>query len=232
MQQTPSFNTEFDPQTHIGKVNGIEWPSVTQLIQEFGLLDFTGVPEDRLREKSILGLRVHAATVLLDKGTLDYEHFKNSFPECVPYLEAYRKFREIENFEPLGKEYRLFSKKWRFHGAYDEHGVHCGILEGRLVLTDYKCTWKMYDSTGPQLAGYDMLIRENAEGLSIPKELLRKKTHRQGLLLKPTGNYEIYAFKDPVDYTDMQGCIHLHWRRREHYKTRKGVSNDNTITNS
>ena len=217
------MRTTFDPETHIGTVNDVEWPSVTQLLSESRLQDLSKVPPDRLEYKRILGTRVHAATVMLDDGSLDEDHFQNNFPECVPYLEAYRKFRLIEKFEPLHKELRLFSKKYRFHGASDEKSLHSEQYAGHLCIVDYKCVWRMYESTGPQLSGYEILALENAKELEIPKELRRKKVLRFGLNLKPTGNYEIVQYKDANDKQDFLACLWLHWQRREKYNTQKGL---------
>lgn len=202
----------FDPEKHLYTVNGEAWPSVTQLLQEFGIIDFSNVPKDRLEFKRILGMRVHAATLLLDNGSLDDEHFRKNFPECVPYLEAYRKFREFEDFEPVHKEHRLFSKKWKFAGTPDEQGFHISKFGAHDALIDYKCTFSMYSATGPQLAGYSMLIEENL-GIKIKK--------RFGLLLKPTGSYDLVPFKMADDFTDFQACVYLHWKKRTKYK--KGV---------
>lgn len=210
------MNTTFDPKTHIGTVDGVPWPSVTQLLKEFGIVDYSRVPDETLERKRLIGIRVHAATVLLDTQDLDEEDFQTRFPDCVGYLNAYRKFREIENFEPEHKERRYFSKKWRFHGAPDEAGLYLGKLGDEPVLIDYKCTWKMYESTGPQLAAYSMLLEECAD-IKIKKRL--------GLLLKPSGHYDIVPFKDPNDFQDFQACLWLHWQRRNKYKTRKGVEN-------
>lgn len=207
------METSFDARTHTGRVDGVPWPSVTQLLNEFGLVDFSRVPDEVLERKRILGIRVHAATVLVDNGSLDEEHFNASFPECVPYLEAYRKFRIVETFDPQYKENRYFSKKLRFHGAPDESGIH--IFKdgsGVLSLIDYKCTFRMYESAGPQLAGYSMLLEE-CLGIKVKKRL--------GLLLKPTGHYDLVPFKDLDDFTDFRACLMLHWRKREHYKTNK-----------
>lgn len=218
------MKTEFDPVTHIGKVDGIVWPSVTQLLNEFKLTDFSMVPDERLEYKRILGTRVHHATALIDNCSFDEDHAKEKFPEILPYLEAYRKFRTIEDFEPLPgtKETRIFSKKWKFHGAPDEPGIKSCSHDGYLHLIDYKCTYGMYPSTGPQLSGYDILLRENAKELGIPAELLRRQTKRYGLLLKPNGNYQLCPFNDPNDMQDFKACVWLYWRRRDFYKTLKG----------
>lgn len=209
-----AMKTEFDSETHIGKVDGVVWPSVTQLLQEFKLIDYSMVPFEILERKRLIGVRVGLAANLLDECRLDREHFDKSFPECIPYLQAYEKFRLYENFEPEKKEIRLFSTKWRCHGAPDELGVRIGNFGGISTLIDYKCTFKMFDSTGPQLAAYSMLIEE-CLGIKVKK--------RFGLLLRPTGSYDLFPFNDKSDFTDFQMCVCLHWRLREKYHTSKGV---------
>lgn len=212
------MNLEFDPVEHIGRVNGIVWPSTTQLLQEECFIDYRNVPEDRLEYKRRIGIRVGAATVMLDNGVLDEEAWnspfsdedKEKYKDRVGYLDGYRKFREIEDFEIERKEERYFSKRWRFHGAPDESGIWI-VKHGTFQsLIDYKCTWKMYASTGPQLASYAMLLDE-CLGIKIQK--------RFGLLLKATGNYDLVPFDDPRDFTEFQAAVILHWARREKYKT-------------
>jgi hypothetical protein len=207
----------FDPDTHTGRMGDDVWPSVTQLLQEFGIIDYSRVPFETLERKRLIGIRVDRASSMLDNCSLDEDHFNANFPECIPYLEGYRKFRVIEKFEPSEKEARYFSRKWRFHGAPDEYGVRLGNYGGEPALIDYKCTWKMYESCGPQLAGYAMLIYE---ALKVRVKL------RFGLLLKPTGHYDLYPFKDPNDFQDFKACLWLHWAKRNKYKTTKGVLTD------
>lgn len=200
----------FDEASHIGRMDGQIWPSVTQLLNEFKLINYDGVPSEILERKRILGTRVHKATALLDNCELDEEHFNKRFPECIPYLDAYRKFRVIEKFDPGDKVGRLVSKKWKFHGEPDEHGLHIGFRGAVRVLIDYKCTFKMFASTGPQDAGYAMLFDENF-GIKIKE--------RYGLLLKPNGNYELHPFNDKNDFQDFQACLWLWWQRVNKYQT-------------
>ena len=199
-------------------MNGVIWPSVTQLLQEEKLIDYTGVPEETLEKKRILGTRVHAATALLDNCELDEEHFNKSFPECVPYLEAYRLFRVIEKFDPAEtKAGRLVSLKWKFHGEPDEHGLRIVSRASENYLIDYKCTFKMFASTGPQLSGYEILLSECLK-IKIKK--------RFGLLLKPTGKYDLVEFKDTNDKQDFLACLWLHWQRRNKYNAKNGAQNN------
>lgn len=210
----------FDHKTHIGTMNEDPWPSVTQLLQEFKLIDYSGVPEKVLENKRLLGTRVDRAIVLLnDCNRLDEDDFYKNFPECIPYLEAYRKFRLFEKFDLSDKKVgRLVSLKWRFHGQPDEHGVLVYYHGPEAYLIDWKCTFKMFPSTGAQLYGYKMLFLECLK-IKIKK--------RFGLLLRPNGHYELIEFKDPNDEQDFKACLWLHWARRDKYKTARGVLDAN-----
>lgn len=216
-KSTLELLTEFDPVTHTYRAGydlaRLEvWPSVTQLLNEFKLIDFSDVPPERLENKRILGTRVHLATVLVDAGTFDEETARLKFPEILPYLEGYRRFRQIETFEPLYKEQRYFSRKWKFAGTPDENGFHICQHGKDTALIDYKCTWACYPATGPQLSGYEILIEE-CLGIKIKK--------RYALMLKPTGHYDLIPFKDPNDKQDFLACLWLWWQRVNKYKTLK-----------
>lgn len=207
----------FDPQDHIGRMNGEVWPSVTQLLQEFKLIDYSGVPERTLEDKRVLGTRVHHATALIDRQDLDEADTEKRFPEILPYLEAYRKFRIVEHFEPAEeKAGRMVSLKWRFHGEMDEHGFRIARYGKELYIVDYKCTFRMFNSTGPQTFAYKMLLAECKKV---------KITKRFGLLLKPTGSYDLVPFTDKNDEQDFKACLWLHWQKRNKYKTVKEILN-------
>lgn len=209
----------FDPVTHTYTYAGVVWPSVTQLLGLFKLVDFSMVDPVVLEEKRRLGTIVHRGAELLDKQTLDEDHFNLKFPEAVPYLHAYRRFREIEDFEPEDNELRLYSKKWRYAGTLDRQG----IFKGLPTIIDLKCSWEIYPSNGPQTAGYALAF----------EELFGTKIKRRfALQLKPTGHYELKEYKSPQDLQDFLACLVLYWRRREHYKTIdvKEIENGQLVT--
>lgn len=208
----------FDQEKHIYKWNDEIVPSVTQLLNEFHLIDFSGVPKDRLEYKRSLGVAVHYAIELMEKDNLDEESLS---AEIKPYLEAYKKFREVTGFEPLATENRLYSKKWRFAGTMDQQGLHLGKFGNEEAIIDYKCTWKLYAACGPQLQGYKILSEENNPGIKIKKLF--------GLQLKSNGHYELEEFKDPSDKQDFLACLWLHHQKRNKYGTSKGVSSHDDI---
>jgi hypothetical protein len=202
MLNDPLF--KFDPQTHEYSYAGVVWPSVTQLLQEFGLVDLSNVPAARLEYKRVLGTAVDLACHYLDKRVLDEE--KLSEP-LVPFVEGYKKFCEITGFEVDEEKSAvpMFSKKLSFCGTNDM----VGLLEGELVLIDRKATWKIYKAVGIQTAGYKILCEENF-GVKIKK--------RFALQLKETGNYELEQFKDPQDQNLFLACLALHYWKKKNAK--------------
>ena len=198
----PDFT--FDQENHEYRVNGEVVPNVTRLLQEFALCDLSRVPKDRLEYKRVLGTAVHVACDYLDNGILDEESLHD---EIIPYVKAYKKFREITGFEPSHTELRMYSKKWRFAGTLDKQGLF--EYGGREIesIIDLKCVWEMYPSTGPQTEGYKILFEENHK---------TKIKGRFGLQLKPSGNYEVIPFGDKTDNTTFLSCLHLHYWRKKH----------------
>lgn len=205
----------FDPEAHIYKWNDEIVPSVTQLLNEFKLVDFSNVPKDRLEYKRSLGVAVHYAIELMEQDNLDEESLSE---EIRPYVNAYKSFREVSGFEPRQTENRMYSKKWRFAGTMDQQGIHLSKVGSEQAIIDYKCTWKLYAACGPQLQGYKILFEENNPGIKIKKLF--------GLQLKSNGHYELEEFKDPNDKQDFLACLWLHYQKRNKYQTSKGVSND------
>lgn len=203
------MKTEFDPVTHTYRCNDEIWPSVTQLLSEFKLSDFSMVPPDVLANKQRLGTIVHKAAELLDEQQLDEEHFNKTFPEAIPYLDAYKRFREIEDFEPAHIERKMFSKKYKCAGTLDRQGIFQDVE----TIIDLKCSWEIYPSNAAQLAAYAMLFEENYK---------TRIKRRFALQLKPNGHYELEEFKSPHDIQDFLACVWLYWRRRDFYKTIKG----------
>ena len=210
MLNDPLF--KFDPEKHLYTYAGVVEPSVTQLEQQFGLIDFSGVPKSRLEYKRVLGVAVHRACHLVDDCNLDEE--KLSKP-LVPYVEAYKKFCEITGFEARSEitEVALRSKKYRFCGSPDRQGLFVTKFGDEESLIDLKCTWKLYNAVGPQLQGYKILVEENY-GIKI------KKVY--GLQLKGTGHYELKCFNDPSDKQDFLACVYLHWQLRNKYAYKPG----------
>lgn len=207
LAQKPEIEFTFDPEKHLYAVKGEVWPSNTQLLKEFGLLDFSNVPPERLEYKRILGTRVHkACEILANCQALDEDQIRESMPEIIPYVNAYRKFREIHDFEPNFIEHRMVSRKWRFGTTLDQQGPFNGVE----TMLEIKCSWEIYKANGPQTAGQEIAFTENT-GIKIKRRVV--------LQLKENGSFELHECEDRADFNDFLACIVLHWRKRNVYKT-------------
>lgn len=200
----------FSDVDHIGKLNGEIIPSVTQLITEHRIVDYSMVEKDRLEYKRVLGIAVDYACDLWEKDNLDESSLHE---EIKPYFEAYKKFRLVEKHDvDLEKSLcRVYSKKWRFHGSPDivyrinDSDKHFGLI-------DRKCTWTLYPSGRVQVYMYKMLL----------EEYYKIKVVELGLLqLKGTGNYEYEPVKDKTLLQDAHAMIYLHWRKRNQYNIKE-----------
>src|SRR3990167_5158183 len=203
---------QFDFEKHEYTVDGVLLPSVTQLLSEFGIQDFSNIPFDRLEYKRVLGTAVHLACQYLDEQVLDESSLSK---EILPYVNAYKKFCEITGFEPRHTELKMYSKKYRFAGTLDRQGLFEWKGKELESIIDLKCTWELYPSTAAQTAGYALLFEENFPAIKIKA--------RFGLQLNQNGNYEIEEYTDAQDLQDFKACVILHWRKRNFYKTSKGV---------
>lgn len=131
----------FEPTAHTYTLpDGQQPPSVTKVLKEMGYsTDFEAIAaiSDALRERidyrRALGTAIHADAHAFDDGALDES---TVHPDVVPYLEAWKVFRENTRLVPLSRERRVF------HPDY----IYCGTLDGiflapsgRHVLIDLKC---------------------------------------------------------------------------------------------
>ncbi len=79
------------------------------------------------------GSMVHAATVMIDAGTLDWSALD---PRIVGYCAAYRRFREIMPCRVLASEHKVCHPSGRFSGRLDR--VYEIPGHGMPVVTDIK----------------------------------------------------------------------------------------------
>lgn len=106
----------FDHDTHIYRFNGAVVPNVTRVLEEEGLVDFSGVPEATLRDSQWRGSAVHHACLLDDEGDLDESTVE---PEHRGYLEAWRRVKA--NLKPriVSEEHRAFDPLYKYAGTWD-----------------------------------------------------------------------------------------------------------------
>lgn len=117
----------FDPELHRYTVDGRELPSVTQVLEDVGIVDYSRIPRDTREAAMARGTRVHIATAFDDEFTFGF----NPAPldestvsdEDMGYVEAWRRFRAEKRFRADLIEHRSYHPQYWYAGTLDRTGV-------------------------------------------------------------------------------------------------------------
>lgn len=168
------------------RLNGIEYPSVTNILKilnKSSLVDwanFMGFKrmrvKDILHESSAVGTYVH---YLAQCKVMDMEYAKYDTRNRKRLMEVgmrYRSFLEFYDKNEMKADFMersFISDTMKYAGTMDFYGD----LNGKKTLLDFKTSKGFYDSMFIQLAGYNLLLKEN----NLPVE------NYAILLILPTG---------------------------------------------
>ncbi len=170
----------FEGNTHTYRLESGEIiPSVTQIIKDVCLIDYSGIPKDVLDYARDRGAAVHLACELYDKNDL------KSCPELIEaYLQGWVDF--VKNCEPVfsGIENIVYSKKYNYAGTVDRI---CKIDDTDWII-DIKTTKQRHKSHKLQTAGY-----------KIPCDDYGYDFKRACVYLKDDGSYRFLPHCDDSD---------------------------------
>lgn len=184
---------EFDARSHVYMLDGEIVPSVTQLIKLAGLIDdrwFTPEATER-------GSRVHTICELDDVGLLNTEKVQPAF---MPYLAAWRSFRESGRFTIQSIEERVSTKALglAYAGTLDRRG----LWDTEPAIVDIK-TGDDAPWHGLQLAGYALTFDGGM------------RFRRVTVLLRGTGTFKVIDHRDRADVGAWMNLVALEaWKRR------------------
>jgi hypothetical protein len=190
---------QFVPETHTYLQDGREVRSVTQILNDVGLVDYSHIPEAVLEHKKEIGTAAHIAAHYFDEGDLNWDTVDE---EVAPYVHGWIKFREETRFVP-----RLIEKR----GIATIRGMSYGytldregVLNGRDTLIEIKCTAGVEISWGPQTAAYELPLRSQ-DG---------KARRRIAVHLGNDGSYTLVPFNDVTDYKVFEWALGIEtWKR-------------------
>jgi len=189
----------FDERAHRYSVNGVPYPSVTQVMQRH-LEDFSGIDPATLEYARIRGQHVHAAMALLVREELDWDALD---PTLRPYIEGGRRFLEESGVTVIASECRVASVRLRLAGTLDLV-AHWRNAE---AVMDFKACDVMPPSVGPQTAAYERLYCLCYGGA---------ERRRYCVQLKP-GDYRVTPCADKNDWNIFQSALNCHqWMQRHH----------------
>jgi hypothetical protein len=107
---------QFDERTHTYTLDGSTLPSVTEILEAAGLVDYSFIPPATRQMALDRGSAVHQATAFDDEGDLD----EASVPDNImPYIQGWRKFKQDEGaiFEQI--EHRGYHPQFQYAGTKD-----------------------------------------------------------------------------------------------------------------
>ncbi len=190
----PPKTFAFDPESHVYTLDGLVVPSVTQVLQGAGLVDFSHVSKGVLDRASAFGTAAHMATALEDEKSLDIFSMD---PELQGPVDAWNKFKQDIGFIPEIIEIPLYSDKYKFAGTPDRFGM----IDKDKVLVDIK-TGAMTKATAIQTAGYEILA---------PYKIKR----RIGVQLLMDGTYKVHEYKEKSDKAVFLSALNIfNYKRR------------------
>lgn len=185
----------FDSDLHEYKLDNVKVPSVTQVLNEAGIIK-GAFYTDYARER---GTATHMACEFHDQNDLDESTID---PDVLPRLEAWKRFVLESGIEILEIEKRVFSSAYQFAGTLDRFGkMSChAILD--IKTSETKQAW-----WGIQLAGYELALREMVPDLGIIK--------RFAVQLFSSGQYKLTEYNDRNDRNIFISALMIsQWKRR------------------
>lgn len=195
----------FDAATHTYRVNGVVFPSVTEVLgpaETFAGL-FANVPIDAMEMARERGTYVHEAMALLARGDLDWHSLDEQWE---PFIRSGAQFLEESGIVVTAAEVPIYSERLRVAGTIDL----LGDWRGRDALLDFKASAQVPVTVGPQTAGYEFLYRD------LYRSNGKRRVYRFCVHLTATG-YRVIPLDDSRDEAIFLSSLNLyHWGSRKH----------------
>ncbi len=195
-------NFTFNEEKHEGMFDGVVIPSVTQILQETGLTDFSKVDPGLLERNAAFGIAGHAAIQYKCKGTLD----DSSVDETLkPYVAGWDNFVEDFGYVFHRAEVRGYHPVYRYTYGIDQlgeitNGKYIGNVVGDIKFGIVK------PSDNIQLAGYKIAAGKDYKHIFIL--YLNPK-------FKPRGYKVVFATNNKKEQGIFLSCLSVFNYRKE-----------------
>lgn len=157
-------NLMFDEINHRYSIDGVEVPSVTQVLNSCGIPDFSAIPKDTLEQAQERGKAIHFATEIFDHGESENYDLDEMCKRCIDQWQFFKTTifnkHQIADSDMVIIEKPFYSEKLRFAGTPDR--VYVSFSKAIAIVVDIK-TGLTAEQAPLQTAGYEMLVRENME---------------------------------------------------------------------
>jgi hypothetical protein len=169
--------------THQYFLDGVLIPSVTQILEDVGLTDYSSVPADVLAAAQERGGRVHEITRLYDLGDLDESNLNDITKGYLSQWVQFRKAWKIDKF--IFRERPIHSQLYRYGVTPD-----CVADDKWNTVVEIK-TGAPVRAVGPQTAAQDMAAREITG--------FKGRGRRVAVYLQPDSHYAV-ELTDRMDW--------------------------------
>lgn len=190
----------FDEAAHAYTLGERRLPSVTQILADVGVADFS--KPHFTEDVAERGRLIHLAIALDNEGDLDDETLD---PALQPYIDGWRRFLAESGARVEHWERPVCDPELGFAGTLDGVIVLPSTGVPRKTVLDVKRA--LYPSAGPQVAAYTRCARALYEGPVL--------FNRAALVLPGDGSYRLHMLVDATDeYTFLAALRLYHWRRQ------------------
>lgn len=183
MTELPKLSEiKFDEQNHLYLVNGVVYPSVTQIMEPMSLMLYKNIPGSTLNTAADRGTRTHEQiSNYVNYGILEKD------PDNEAYLDAFLGFERMYSPEWVASEHRVYHRIMRYAGTMDLVGYVQPDDGTGVDVIDLKCTAAYHGvMLATQLAGYVEALRSHQI----------KVRNRYGLQLLPSGKFRFEQVED------------------------------------
>jgi len=186
----------FNPEAHEYFLDGVQLPSVTQILRQQGLVQLDGIPPFILEAARRRGTAVHALAHFWNEGDLDPASVDEAYR---PYLDAWIACVEQRRIDPLLCEHRLASRRHRVCGTLDL----LAEMDGEGWLFDFATGDPATVAKDFQTAAYLGMAHEWATEDPRLAPILRRfpRWRRASVRLMRTGAFRLTEYTDARDYS-------------------------------
>jgi len=177
----------------------VKWPSTTEILRFFGFGSEYAHGNPMSMERAMQrGRLVTRACELIAAGEPFKEGWEADHPECVPYIDAYRKFFREHRFTLREAETEYLCLPHRFVSHPDQVGELDAFGEVDLELKSGSMPFWCPLQTGGQV-------------LAMGRPAMR----RFALQLKDNGNYQLFPHEDFRDIDRFRSLVESYWTIQE-----------------
>jgi hypothetical protein len=198
----------FDESAHRYTLDGVVVRSVTGILGQSGVVDFSGVPEAILRAAMERGTNVHLAVHYYNEDDLDLEAFAEAFPGCIGYVRSWIELLKSGRLKTVLCEHRVASRVHQYAGTID----WLGEFDGQAAIIDFATGDPKDCAKDLQTMGYVIAATEwsREPGQTILRDFIDRHRYvaRYSVRLNKAGSLPaVTRYTDPRDLSDFLALL-------------------------